>query len=485
MTLRHAVLAVPLWLVASCGPGDPPVPAPPTPAHAGSLVGEVIESVNAQIQAIERDPGSGAARKQLGLLYLANGAPAEAAEAFRQSLMLDAEDPQTWCFHATALEQINELDAAIESIAVAQDLDPERAPLYWRPGFWLLEAGRPEEALPHFESAAAIESRAGRPAPDGAAHRIGRGRCLLELDRPGEAVPILEELQTMVDHYYASYLLGQAYRRVGRGDEAAPVRASGAIDPPSYPDPWMDAVSASGRGLDARLAWIEQLLEARRLDEAARALVEARKRWPEDVNLLNRLAELHRSRGNTTAWVRTLKQAVRIDPSHASSQHNLSIALQRQGEVSQAMNHAHLAVTANPSFTPAWLQLGRLLVIANRLNQDNTNSPPEAVHAALEPLDRAFELGVEGPREHLMYGHLLMRAQRLDDAIRVLSRLTDQPDGDPRAWAILSDAHAAKGEHRSALQTAINGLNRFPNHPDLMRIADRYRRASGGAPGQP
>ncbi len=480
MTLRRALSILALLLLTSCKPGGDPIPPPPSPAQTGVLDGEVIEAINSQIEVINQAPGNAQARQHLGLLYLANGAANEAAESLRQAIMIDPTSTQSWYYHAIALEKTNDLDQALLSIASAQKFDPERAALYWRPGFWLLEAGRAAEALPLFQEAAAIESRAGFPAPDAAAHRIGRARCLLDLDRPEEAVLILEELQTLLDHHYASYLLGQAYRRVGRGSEAAPIRATGALDPPSYPDPWLEPISAAGRGLDARLSWIDQLLDSKRFNEAGPAIAEAQERWPDNVNLLNRLAGLYQGSGKSNARIRTLKRAVRIDPNHATSHHNLSLALYQKGDTQMALNHAHLAVKANPSFTPAWLQIGRLLILSGRLDRGTTDNQTAAVNAALEPLDQAFELGVDDPREHLLYGHLLLRAGRLDDATRILGRLIERSDADPKAWAILSEVHAAGGNHRAALSTVIDGLNRFPGHSDLVRIAERYRRAAGG-----
>jgi predicted Zn-dependent protease len=93
-----------------------------------------------------------------------------------------------------------------------------------------------------------------------------------------------------------------------------------------------------------------------------------------------------------------------------------------------------------------------------------------------------LRLGIQTPGDHLMYGHLLLRANRLADAQRVLQRLIERGDADPQAWSILSETWTASGDHRQALRTAIDGLNRFPSQPDLVRIVDRYRRATGGAP---
>ena len=480
--IKARTLPLLLVLLLSCDAPTPDVGPPPSPKHPAAFDGEVIESISAQIDSITETPGDAELRRSLGLLYLANGGPAEAAAALEQAVILDPADARSWCFLGMAREQSGDLNGAFAAMANARELEPGHTPLYWRPGLWLVEEGRPEAALPLFEQAAAEDARSIRPSPDGAAHRIGRARCLLDLDRPAEAIPILEELRGLVTHYYADYLLGQAYRRSGRGEDAAQLRIGPPTDPPSFPDPWADAIWASKRGLDGRLERIDTLLDFNRLRDAGDAITQARVSWPEEVNLLHRLARLYSLQGNINAWVRVLKQAARIDPDNAATQHNLAIALTRSGKLNEALNHAHLAVSANPNMAEAWMQIGRLIIRQRGLDGAPGPDDKAATDAALAPIDRAFDLGMPNPSDHLMYGHLLLRANRLADAQRVLQRLIERGDADPRAWAILSETWTASGEHRKALRTAIEGLNLFPAQPDLVRIVDRYRRATGGAP---
>ena len=445
------------------------------------MAGEVLEAVQAQLATVQSHLGDIEARRTLGLLYLANGAPREAAIALEQAMQLGDRSAQTLYLLATAHEMSGDLEAALTAMGHARGVAPDARHLLWRPGFWLLEDGRPDEALALFQRAGQLETAAGGPQADGAAWRIGQARSLMDLDRPAEAIAPLEELNTLLDHFYVDYLLAQASRRAGRTQDIAIAQANGNIQPPSYPDPWWDEVSAAQRGTDGRIARIDELLEAGRLKEAAAAITQARDQWPQDVNILNRLSDLHRRQGNTKAWIRTLKQAGRLDPSHAATQYNLSVAYQQSGKLDEALNHAHAAVKANPSLTQGWLQIARLLVITNKLDRGARDGDLAAVNQALVPLDRAFSLGVDVPGEQLMYGHLLLRGNRLDDAQRVLQRVTQSPNGgDPRAWAVLSDVYAAKVDHPSALRTAIEGLNRFPNQPNLIRIVDRYRRATPG-----
>ncbi|MDG1837931.1 MAG: tetratricopeptide repeat protein [Phycisphaerales bacterium] len=480
--IQARLLPLLLILLHSCDAPTPDVGPPPSPLHPMVFDGEVIESISTQIDSILAAPNDAELRRSLGLLYLANGGPAEATTALEQAIILDPADPRSWCFLGMAREQSGDLNGAIIAMANARELAPSHTPLYWRPGFWLIEEGRPEAAMPLFQQAAAEDARSIRPSPDGAAHRIGRARCLLDLDRPAEAIPILEELRGLVTHYYADYLLGQAYRRSGRSEDAAQLRIGATSDPPSFPDPWADAISASKRGLDGRLARIDELLDVNRLRDAANAITQARETWPKEVNLLHRLARLYSLQGNSTAWVRVLKQAARMDPDNAATQHNLSIALTRSGELNEALNHAHLAVSANPNMAEAWMQIGRLIIRLRGLDGAPGEDDKAAADAALVPIDHAFELGIQTPGEHLMYGHLLLRANRLADAQRVLQRLIERGDADPQAWSILSETWSASGDHQQALRTAIDGLNRFPSQPDLVRIVDRYRRATGGAP---
>jgi len=480
--LRSLLLTIVLAGVA-CDRQTAPVGPPPQPTHANAMHGEVLEAITEHIARISARPPDATGREELGLLYLANGAAADAVAAFQQSTALDPTRAAVWSYLGQASQQAGDVDGALAALANARALAPEHLSVWWRPGFWLLEEGRASEALQLFQQAQAIDRQRSRPAADGAAYRIGQARCLMDLDRPAEAIPILEDLNTLINHPYAAYLLAQAYRRGGRGDEAMQLRSATGGTPPSYPDSWMDAVSAAKRGLDGRMEHIENLIDLGQLREANTALAEARTRWPEDVNLLNRLAELHRRQGNSKAWIRTLRQATRLDPQHAESHYNLSIALQQSGDLQQALNEAHLSVDAKPDFSSGWLQIGRLRIILSGIDKGSRADDLEAIHDALDPLDRAFGLGVQASREHLLYGHLLFRGGRLDDAQRVLEQLITRADADPRAWAILSEVWAARGDHRNALTTAIDGLNLFPKQPDLSRIAERYRRAVSGADG--
>jgi tetratricopeptide (TPR) repeat protein len=447
------------------------------------MEGEVIEAITEHIAAIAAQPPDADGRCELGLLYLANGAADDAVDAFRQATTLDPSHAAMWSYLGQAAYQTGDVDTAISALTTAQTLDPTHLSVWWRPGFWLLEEGRADEALPLFQRAASIDRGNATPAPDGAAYRVGIARCLMDLDRAAEAVPVLEELSTLITHPYADYLLSQAYRRSGQADKAAKQRSASGGGPPSYPDPWQDAVSAAKRGLDGRMEHIDALLETRRLRDAAAALTKARERWPNDVNLLNQLSELYRIKGNTKAWVRTLRQASRIDPDHPQTHYNLSIALQKSGDLQEALNEAHLSVKAKPDMSQGWLQIGRLRIVLSGIDDGSRDVPPKTIHAALEPLDRAFAIGVDDSREHLLYGHLLFRGGRIEDSQRVLQQLISRPDADPRAWAILSETYRAGGEHRKALSTAIDGLNLFPRQPDLLRIAEWYRRAASGAGG--
>ncbi|MDG2476810.1 MAG: tetratricopeptide repeat protein [Phycisphaerales bacterium] len=480
--MHRILLLAALLTCTSCKPAAPPVGPPPAPRHAQALGGEVLEAITNHLETLNAAAPEAQGRRELGLLYLANGSPSEAAEALTQASMLDPSHPATWSYLGQALHQSGQPDAAITTLQSAQVLAPDHLSVWWRPGFWLLDEGRASEALPLFEQAAAIDRRAATPAADGAAYRVGLARCLMDLDRPSEAVPVLEELNTLITHPYASYLLGQAYRRSGRAEDAVRLRAATAGSPPSYPDPWQDAISAAKRGLDGRMEHIASLLESGQSRKAQLAITAALKRWPQDVNLLTRLSEWHRMQGNTKAWVRTLVQASRIDPDHAQTHHNLSIALQQAGDLQESLNQAHLAVQDKPDFSAAWLQIGRLRFVIAGLDKSNAENP-KALQATLEPFDQAFALGVEASREHLLYGHLLFRAGRLTDAQRVLEQLILRADADPRAWAVLSEVLSAQNLHRDALSTAIDGLNLFPGQSDLTRIAERYRRAMSGSDG--
>ncbi len=106
-------------------------------------------------------------------------------------------------------------DAAFGEFSAELANDPHNCRASWKLGdVLLLQSIRPEEALGHVDKALAA-------CPDLAEARLDRARLLVKLHRHEEAVPeLLTSAKAMPAEPSIHYLLAQAYRALGRGQEA-------------------------------------------------------------------------------------------------------------------------------------------------------------------------------------------------------------------------------------------------------------------------
>jgi tetratricopeptide (TPR) repeat protein len=144
--------------------------------------------------------------------------PAEAVPLFERAI---AESPDHALAHyemGWALMKIGEPRRAMAAFRTAVALRPDHAEARMTLAGLLLEAGETQAALVQAEAAVGLR-------PDHFAMRLNLASILLTLDRAPEAVPHLEHALRVVpdsapDAISALSLLAEAYRRIGRRDDA-------------------------------------------------------------------------------------------------------------------------------------------------------------------------------------------------------------------------------------------------------------------------
>jgi tetratricopeptide (TPR) repeat protein len=117
---------------------------------------------------------------------------------------------------------------------------------------------------------------------------------------------------------------------------------------------WRKAMQVNPDDPAARQGLLRFLIEQNRLDEAL-ALTEASLRYtPKDVNLLMDRGLLAERRGRPELAVESWKQALAIDPSHASAHLYLANELDREGKPQDAATHykAYLEIAARQAARP-------------------------------------------------------------------------------------------------------------------------------------
>ena len=460
MVLRSCPTLVTALLVGACSDVAPdPTPLPAGVALADPVIREAIESAWTTTQA---SPRSTENWLQLALLLDGNGFDAAAARVWTTMESLAPSDGRPHFFLALQAAEQGNWDIALKRMQRVRTLAPNHSPAAWRPGFWLLDLGDAQAARALFQQAFDTDATA-------AAAVIGMARADLALERTDAAITRLTQLAQQTGHPYTIYLLGQALRRGGRGQEAASLPITGTPAVPRFPDAWNAALLDAQRGLDGELARADRLLEEGRIDDASLAIKRALVIWPDHVHLLNRLGEVYRRNNDAAKWVRILQRAVRLDPDSFQSHLNLSMALRAKGDSEQALRAAIIAARLQPDVPEGHLQVARMHLLAKR--------PIEAIAA----MEQAFALGVTDPQEHVQFARALVQTQRTDEAIERLDDVLKRTPTLPNGWIILAQAHAIAGRPRIALEAAKAGLRHNPGHPQLRQLS---RDLSRGIQGQ-
>ena len=225
-------------------------PRPPIPrvADPGSLAPEIRSLIQDATSELERDPSTGDRWGRLGMACEANGLVAPAVEAYEGATIVQPTEPRWWYRLAMVHSRMGRREAALESLRKAIELSPGYAPAHWRLGLWLLDADDTEGAARGFRtrqraqpgrSRGRCRPRARLPAAPGGVSRPST--CSSERWRSGQG------------DRYAMQLLGTAYSRLGRAEDASSALALGVTGEPAWPDPWTDEMTSFRRGFAVRL----------------------------------------------------------------------------------------------------------------------------------------------------------------------------------------------------------------------------------------
>lgn len=155
----------------------------------------------------------------LGRIYYQQGRHPQAAEAFRRAIALDARAYKAWDNLGLALEALGDPAQAtrcyLEAMAIARTDQPRYDVVYANLADLLLKQGNFQKAFD-----AAVEAAERNPADPRSFFLAGK--ALVQLERPDVALKWLEQARALdPDYAEPHYLLAQAYRRLGRQDDAA------------------------------------------------------------------------------------------------------------------------------------------------------------------------------------------------------------------------------------------------------------------------
>lgn len=459
-TARMKPTPVPLGLLltllgAACarsgGELEPVVPPP-----GGDLDPAVERLIEEHLAAARKSPGAARSHATLGLVYEANELWPEAAASFELAERLDPHEP-LWTLHrATALRSAGDAQGSLALLRQVADELPGLAAAQHRLGDALLAAGAVSEARARFERASTL-------APDRPEGLAGLGAAELAAGDARAAASALERALTLDPSYRsAHYLLGLAYRELGRDEEARSELALGVEGRARYlPDPLAGELRRYAVARTTRLQQALLALEAGKPERAAKILEALRQEQPDDVTVLNDLAIALQRTGQLEPAFQLLERAKDLDPGVLSTWINLAALLLDQGMTARALEHAERALALAPDSGKAHLTRARVLLRAGR---------PEEARAELV---QSLRLDPRGTEALALLAHTSLALGRLEEARAHYASLARVAPADPAARVGLADVALRSGDRAQARRELAEARRIAPDHPDVVDLARR------------
>ncbi|MHC4948771.1 MAG: tetratricopeptide repeat protein, partial [Planctomycetota bacterium] len=419
--------------------------------------------IEEHVERVEADRSDAEAHGELGLVYEANSLWHEAQACFANAAAL-ADDDFLWRYHeAIGMRQTGAVEAALVRMEELAGDRPDFAPLQHRIGLALLEAGRVDDAESRFRRAADLAP--GAPEP-----MVGLADVHVRRQRYEDAAALLERVLAVDDSYRtAHYLLGLAYRGLGRRQDAAAAMGRGVNAVPRFmPDPLTARTGEHTVNLAHLLGQAARYIEAGHPGEAAVILERAIVDRPDDINIMNNLASAYMDLGRLGEAHAMLSRAFEIDPGAFPTSINLSACSLAMRRVEEANRHADRAVDLAPTIGQAWYTRARARTAVKRYEE------------ALADLEQAVRLNIHRPDAYLALGELCFVLQRIPEALEHYETAT-------RLLPNSLPAHVSVGGLRLRLndiegaRAALAEAERLDaRHPRVVSLRERIERAAAG-----
>jgi tetratricopeptide (TPR) repeat protein/S1-C subfamily serine protease len=264
----------------------------------------------------------------------------EAVEAFDQAIALEPEFIHLAYYgKGLALEGEDENEAALESLELATETEPNFAPAFLGKSLVLRKLNRPEEALVAIEQAISLQNNNANLYNE-------KALILSELKRYPEAEAAHNQAIKLNPRSAFYSNRGVLYDNQGKVDLAlADYNKALALNP-------NDADACNNRGLlyynqgkvDLALADYNQALE---LD-------------PNNVDAYNNRGNLYDDQGKVDLALPDYNQAIVLNPKYATAHYNRGVLYYNQGKVDLALDDYNQAISINPNLAQAYYSRGNL-----------------------------------------------------------------------------------------------------------------------------
>lgn len=364
----HVVCLVTFGIAVSCERHTPPESAGSGPGESSPVQSQarvqvaapdgmsagVAQLVREQEAELATRPDDAQAYLRLGMIYDRNSFPEAAAEAYGIAATLQPDDARSRYHLGRMREVLGDVPGAIDALRSCVQRAPDAVMAHARMADLALSLGRLEDAEDGFFAAARADGE--HPVgPEGLA-RVAFARG----DAAGAAALLEAYLTRHPNRGYARFLLGTAYRALGRLDEARVQLEASAGSSPAAPDPWLDETAAwlaGYHGVMGRAVELGRAGEAEQIVDSLRAL---RAELPDDFAALEKLvaAELQLQRADEAQVA--LNDFLSRWPEHPRARYLMALVLEAQGDLVGGREAAQQSLDAQGDWVPAHELAARL-----------------------------------------------------------------------------------------------------------------------------
>ncbi len=390
--------------------------------------------------------------------------------------------------HAHLLLAAGHGDAAVSEASLALALGPDLPEARRTFASALQSAGRPGQALPHWQLLASHD----------ATHDLDLARCALEaadLDTATHAVTRVFDREAPPPG--AHVVLAEVLRLKGRVEEARTHLEQASALAPQDPEPWI------------ALARLHELQDDH--ETAASILQSAVQLAPHCGPLYAALASWHKSQGRLSRALEAIEIALRLDASEAEWAVERGDLLRLLGRVREAMSVLSEALARKPGSLRARLglalccevvgdvaQASHLLadlpsdanfdahLLAGRVctRAASEDLMPDLLARAKTHLQRALQANPADPQVHYWLAELHSLANETEAALRCHSRAAElashaDPSFQQEVLLALGRSAIAAGNNRLALRVLEEGRQRFPDSMAFLTSLSQAYQAAG------
>ena len=382
-------------LTFSCARPVPPVPS----VQLSGLDADVRAVIQKARDEAVAQPKSGQASGRFGMVLEAHTLYEPAALAFQRAIRLEPKEFAWRYYLAVAQDYTSRPEQALAAVSDALRIRPDYTPAILKRGALLMKLGRFQQSDGVLEPLIAQD-------PGSAEALYTLGRVKLAQGDFAAAEDLYRRACEAYPTYGAAWFgLAETERRLGHTAESEKdyrlAESYKDRNPPSR-DELLAEVRKLATGIETRLTEAKRLMDRRQFDEASRIYKEVLAQHPDNpdclVNLLymaqfpnqsspKEVEDLYAtasrtnpdvpkvylyygtalaSQGKYDKAVAAIEKGISLKPDDGEAQAWLADVMMRQHRPAEAIEHYRTALKVEPSFRPARLMLGQLLITTGR-----------------------------------------------------------------------------------------------------------------------